>query len=129
MSIDFGFTKQDKIIEKWNIIKEVLYYERLGGVSVVLLFHYLSLLNIFDAGITYFGLENGFIQESNPLMNSLYEADPALFIFTKLALSLFLYLFIFLKKVPTSVHIKRLTVFATSFYTLVFFLHCYWLLF
>jgi hypothetical protein len=95
---------------------------------VVLLFHYLSLLNIFDAFITYFGLENRFIQESNPLMNSLYEADPALFIFTKLAFSLFLYLFIFLKKVPTSALIKRLTVFATSLYTLIFSLHCYWLI-
>jgi hypothetical protein len=29
--------------------------------------------------------------------------------------------------VPTSTAIKGLTVFASSFYTLVFFLHCYWL--
>jgi hypothetical protein len=94
---------------------------------VVLLFHYLSLLNIFDAIITYFGLENSFIQEMNPLMSKIYEADPALFLTTKLAFSLCLYLFIFFKKVPTSSLTKGLTVFASSFYTLIFFLHCYWL--
>ncbi|WP_420489086.1 DUF5658 family protein [Neobacillus vireti] len=95
---------------------------------MVLLFHYLSILNIFDAFITYFGLENSYIQEMNPLMNRIYEADPALFIILKLAFSLCLYLFIFLKKVPSSSLIKGLTVFATSFYTLIFFLHCYWLI-
>jgi hypothetical protein len=94
---------------------------------MVLLFHYLSLLNIFDAFITYFGLENSLIQEMNPLMNKIYEANPALFLITKLGFSLCLYLFIFFKKVPTSFLTKGLTVFATSFYTLIFFLHCYWL--
>ncbi|WP_420489196.1 DUF5658 family protein [Neobacillus vireti] len=93
-----------------------------------MLFHYLSILNIFDAFITYFGLENSYIQEMNPLMSRIYEADPALFIILKLAFSLCLYLFIFLKKVPSSSLIKGLTVFATSFYTLIFFLHCYWLI-
>ena len=44
---------------------------------MVLLFHYLSLLNIFDAVITYFGLENSYIQEMNPLMSSVYAADPS----------------------------------------------------
>lgn len=96
-------------------------------VKVVFLFHYLSLLNIFDAFITFFGLENSFIQEMNPLMSRAYEADPALFLIIKLVFSLCLYLFIFFKKVPTSSLTKGLTVFATSFYTLVFFLHCYWL--
>jgi hypothetical protein len=96
---------------------------------VVLLFHYLSLLNIFDACITYFGLENSMIQEMNPLMNRIYEADPALFLITKMGFSLCLYLFILFKKVPTSFLTKGLTVFASSFYTLIFFLHCYWLVF
>ena len=94
---------------------------------MILLFHYLSLLNIFDAFITYFGLENSFIQEMNPLMSRIYETHPLLFIFTKLAFSLCIYLFIVFKKVPTSSLIRGLTVFATSFYTIVFFLHCYWL--
>ncbi|WP_374757395.1 DUF5658 family protein [Neobacillus driksii] len=96
---------------------------------MVLLFHYLSLLNIFDAFITYFGLKNSMIQEMNPLMNRIYEADPALFLITKMGFSLCLYLFILFKKVPTSFLTKGLTVFASSFYTLIFFLHCYWLVF
>lgn len=94
---------------------------------MVLLFHYLSVLNIFDAFITYFGLENSLIQELNPLMNRIYEADPALFLITKMAFSLCLYLFILFKKVPTSSLTKGLAVFASSLYTLIFFLHCYWL--
>ncbi|WP_374931759.1 DUF5658 family protein [Neobacillus driksii] len=96
---------------------------------MVLLFHYLSLLNIFDACITYFGLENSMIQEMNPLMNRIYEADPAVFLITKMGFSLCLYLFILFKKVPTSFLTKGLTVLASSFYTLIFFLHCYWLVF
>nr|WP_263324722.1 DUF5658 family protein [Neobacillus sp. Marseille-Q6967] len=95
---------------------------------MVLLFYYLSLLNILDAFITFFGLKNSYIQEINPLMNHLYEEDPLLFISTKLAFSVFLYLFILLKKVPTSSLTKRLTLFASSFYTIIFFLHCYWLI-
>lgn len=95
---------------------------------MVLLFYYLSVLNIFDGFITYFGLENALIQEMNPLMNRLYEAHPVLFIGTKLAFSACLYLFILFKKVPTSSLTKGLTVFASSFYTLIFFLHCYWLI-
>jgi hypothetical protein len=94
---------------------------------MVLLFHYLSLLNIFDGIITYFGLEKSFIQEMNPLMSRIYEADPALFLITKMGFSLCLYLFILFKKVPTSSLTKGLTVFASGFYTLIFFLHCYWL--
>lgn len=95
---------------------------------MVLLFHYLSLLNIFDGIITFFGLKNSHIQEMNPLMSKIYETDPALFLLTKLVFSLCLYLFIIFKKVPTSALTKGLTVFASSFYTLVFFLHCYWLI-
>ncbi|WP_353057417.1 DUF5658 family protein [Neobacillus niacini] len=95
---------------------------------MVFLFHYLSLLNIFDAFITFFGLKNSFIQEMNPLMSRIYEAEPALFLITKLTFSLCLYLFILFKKVPSTSFTKGLTIFASSFYTLIFFLHCYWLL-
>lgn len=49
------------------------------GDIVVLLFHYLSALNIFDAFITYFGLKNSLIEEMNPLMNHLFETNPAVF--------------------------------------------------
>lgn len=94
---------------------------------MVVLFHYLSVLNIFDAFITYFGLKNSLIAEMNPLMNRLFETNPALFVLTKLAFSTGLYLFILFKKVPTSAFTKGLTVFASSFYTVTFILHCFWL--
>ncbi|WP_396954232.1 DUF5658 family protein [Neobacillus niacini] len=119
---------QDITPLKRNFINCSLLGTHEGGGAVILLFHYLSLLNIFDAFITYFGLENSFIQEMNPLMSRIYGTDPLLFIFTKLAFSLCIYLFIVFKKVPTSSLIRGLTVFATSFYTIVFFLHCYWLI-
>ncbi|MGX6446147.1 DUF5658 family protein [Neobacillus sp. K501] len=94
---------------------------------MVILFHYLSALNIFDAFITYFGLKNSIIEEMNPLMNYVFETHPVLFIFIKLAFSVCLYLFIFFKKVPSSSLTKGLTICASSFYTVVFFLHCSWL--
>jgi hypothetical protein len=94
---------------------------------VVVLFHYLSALNIFDALVTYFGLKNALIEEMNPLMNHLYEAHPVLFIFIKLAFSVCLYLFIVFKTVPRSSLTKGLTICASSFYTVVFILHCSWL--
>lgn len=93
---------------------------------MVLLFHYLSLLNIFDGFITYFGLEKSLIQEMNPLMLKIYEAEPSMFLIIKIVFSLCLYMFILFKRVPKSSLTKGLTVFASCFYTLIFFLHCYW---
>lgn len=95
---------------------------------MVRLFHYLSLLNILDAFITYYGLEKQLITELNPLMDRMYEVNPALFIFMKLLLSFCLYLFILFKRVPTSKLIKGFTFSATFFYTIVFGLHCWWLI-
>jgi len=96
---------------------------------MVVLFHYLSLLNLFDAFITYFGLVNEYIEEANPIMGHLYETNPAFFLLTKIGFSVCLYLFILFKKVPSSTLIKGLTVFASSSYTVIFFLHFYWLTF
>lgn len=95
---------------------------------VILLFYYLITLNIFDAFITWFGMKNSFISELNPLMNALYEHNPALFLGSKITLSLILLLFILLKKVPLSRTIKGLTLFAAVSYTLVFGLHSFWLI-
>ena len=94
---------------------------------MVLLFYYLSVLNIIDGFVTYFGLRFSLIEEVNPIMNQLYEINPILFIVTKLALSAFLYMFISLKVVPNNNLVKRITIFASSIYTGVFMLHCYWL--
>ena len=97
------------------------------GDTMVLLFHYLSILNIFDGFVTFFGLHFSLIEEMNPLMNQIYEVNPVLFILTKLTLSVFIYMFIFLKVVPNSNLVKGITIFASSIYTGIFMLHCYWI--
>lgn len=95
---------------------------------MIRLFHYLSLLNTVDALITYYGLEKAFITELNPLMGWMYGTNPSLFILAKLSLSVFLYLFIVFKVVPDTRLIRGLTVIASFFYSIVFCLHCWWLL-
>ncbi|WP_423409256.1 DUF5658 family protein [Heyndrickxia sp. MSNUG] len=94
---------------------------------MVLLFYYLSLLNLADAFLTVVGIENSLITEANPLMERLYSLDLSHFILIKLSLSLALLLFIFYKKVPESQIVKALTLFAAICYTFVFGLHGFWL--
>lgn len=91
------------------------------------LFVYLAILNLFDATVTWFGLKHDFISELNPLMHAVYETDPLLFVLTKIALSLFLLLFIVLKKVPRSSLIKGVTVFASFSYTVIVLMHGFWM--
>lgn len=94
---------------------------------MILLFYYLTILNLFDAAVTWFGLEHSFITELNPLMRAIYEVNPALFFLSKAALSFFLLLFIFFKQVPQSSLIKGVTMFAAVSYTAIVFLHGFWL--
>lgn len=91
------------------------------------LFHYLSLLNLFDAFVTYYGLENGLITEMNPFMDNVYQKSSSFFIVLKVSLSFFLYLFIILKLVPSSPFVKGMALVASGLYTTVFALHCIWL--
>jgi hypothetical protein len=91
------------------------------------LFVYLTILNLFDAAVTWFGLKHAFISELNPLMHAVYELDPLLFVLTKAALSVFLLLFIVLKKVPRSSLIRGVTLFASLSYTVIVFMHGFWL--
>ncbi|WP_041967095.1 DUF5658 family protein [Mesobacillus selenatarsenatis] len=95
---------------------------------MTLLFYYLAILNLLDGAVTWFGLKYALISELNPLMHAIYEINPLVFISTKAALSIFLLLFILLKKVPRSFLIKGLTVFASVSYTAVFCLHSFWLI-
>ncbi|WP_425462092.1 DUF5658 family protein [Mesobacillus subterraneus] len=37
------------------------------------LFYYLLILNLLDAALTYYGLENTFIVELNQLMHAIYD--------------------------------------------------------
>ncbi|WP_438825007.1 DUF5658 family protein [Bacillus sp. JJ1122] len=96
-------------------------------IHLVLLFYYLSLLNLADAFLTVVGIENSLITEANPLMERLYSLDLSHFILIKFSLSLALLMFIFYKKVPESQIVKALTLFAAICYTFVFGLHGFWL--
>lgn len=96
-------------------------------MPLILLFYYLSILNFADAFLTVTGVENSLIVEANPLMERLYAQDPGLFMTVKILLSFILLVFIFFRKVPDSQFVKGLTLFATACYTIVFFLHGFWL--
>ncbi|WP_102261373.1 DUF5658 family protein [Mesobacillus jeotgali] len=91
------------------------------------LFVYLAILNLLDASVTWFGLKHAFISELNPLMQVVYQVNPTLFVLTKAALSVFLLLFIVLKKVPRSSLLKGVIIFASVSYTAIVFMHGFWL--
>jgi hypothetical protein len=96
-------------------------------MHLILLFYYLSLLNLADAALTVTGIENSLITEGNPLMERLYSLGPELFIVVKILLSMILLLFVFSKKVPESRLTKNLTLFAAACYTAVIAVHSFWL--
>jgi hypothetical protein len=96
-------------------------------MHLVLLFYYLSFLNLADAALTVAGIENSLITEGNPLMERLYSLDTELFIAVKVLLSMILLLFVFSKKVPESRLTKSLTLFAAACYTAVIAVHSFWL--
>ncbi|MFT9597385.1 DUF5658 family protein [Mesobacillus sp.] len=98
-----------------------------GEAHLVLLFYYLSLLNLVDAALTVAGIESSLITEANPLMERIYSIDLRLFLTLKLCLSVTLYLFIVYKKVPKTRLVKGITLFATASYTTVICLHGFWL--
>ena len=89
-------------------------------------FSYLAILNLFDGAITFFGLRYSLINEGNPLMNDLYEADPLFFLGYKVLLSGFLYILIRFNNLPTTRLVKVLTTVASALYTAVIVLHCVW---
>ncbi|WP_055738655.1 DUF5658 family protein [Heyndrickxia shackletonii] len=91
------------------------------------LLFYLAFLNLMDALLTFFGLHFSYITESNPLMNSLYDTNPVLFLCLKITLSILLMLFCTKNRLLRSGILKKITVFATILYTFVFLLHGYWL--
>jgi hypothetical protein len=94
---------------------------------LVLLFYYLSLLNLADAALTVAGIESSLITEANPLMEGLYSINIGLFIALKVLLSVALVLIISYKKVPKSKLVKGLTMFASASYTVVISMHSFWL--
>ncbi|WP_102273064.1 DUF5658 family protein [Cytobacillus massiliigabonensis] len=92
-----------------------------------ILFSYLAILNLLDGAATYWGLHFSMIEESNPLMNRLYEISPLLFLGYKLFLSAVLYGLILTKKLPATRIIKGLSIAASIIYTIVIGLHGVWI--
>ncbi|WP_053217224.1 DUF5658 family protein [Virgibacillus senegalensis] len=90
-------------------------------------FLYLALLNLLDTLITFFGIESGYISEANPLMYSLYQTGPFLFLFVKISLSFALVVFCTLRILPTSGIVKFLTCTAALLYSVICLLHGFWL--
>ncbi|WP_396654858.1 DUF5658 family protein [Mesobacillus jeotgali] len=94
---------------------------------MTLLFYYLTVLNLFDAVVTWFGVKHKLISELNPVMSAIFKVSPLMFVSLKASLSIFLLLFIIFKKVPRSAFIKGLTIFASVSYTVIAFMHGSWL--
>ncbi|MEH7238460.1 DUF5658 family protein [Bacillus sp. JJ1562] len=87
----------------------------------------LAILNLLDAFITHFGILGGHISEANPLMFTLYDIHPFLFLCIKAMLSFFLISLIYIIRFPVNKLIRSLSCIATAMYAYVFFLHGYWI--
>ena len=91
------------------------------------IFLYLSIMNLVDGIVTFIGLEFGFIEEGNPLMDQLYSESPFMFLAIKVLLSILLYGFVLIKQLPTTSWVKGLTIFASVSYTFVCMMHGFWI--
>ncbi|WP_373887798.1 DUF5658 family protein [Mesobacillus jeotgali] len=81
-----------------------------------------------DAFLTHFGLKHSYINELNPIMEGVYNANPLFFLFIKLSFSVVLYLFVLYKKVPRSALIMGLILLASAFYSLALAVHLSWII-
>ncbi|KOP71065.1 DUF5658 family protein [Cytobacillus solani] len=91
------------------------------------IFSYLAIVNIADGVFTYLGLHFSMIEESNPMMNGLYDISPLFFLGYKLLLSGVLFGLILMKKLPPTRLIKVLSITASAVYTIVIGLHGVWM--
>ncbi|RSK26001.1 hypothetical protein EJF36_03295 [Bacillus sp. HMF5848] len=82
--------------------------------------------NVVDGIVTYIGLQNGLISESNPMMRSLYTFNPNLFLLSKLLLSFMLLLILFVPLKKTML-LERITFLAVIMYGFVLSLHTIWI--
>ncbi|KAF0822218.1 DUF5658 family protein [Cytobacillus firmus] len=92
------------------------------------IFAYLAFLNFLDGVITYFGIQYGHIQEGNPLMEFVYNANPVFFLVLKIALSGFLFTLISVQSVSFRRPIPELSFVASVLYTAVMVLHLNWII-
>lgn len=87
-----------------------------------------AILNVIDAICTHAGLQLGFVKEANPLMNSLYETSPYLFLGIKCFLSLsIIFIFIHKKALGTFRFWRGVTIFVTVVYGFILVDHMVWI--
>ncbi|QFT89778.1 hypothetical protein FIU87_14035 [Bacillus sp. THAF10] len=84
-------------------------------------------LNLFDGAATYIGLHFQLIEESNPLMQTLYDLNPIIFLTFKVSISFLLFWFIMSKQLLQSMLLKAVSIVAVTSYTFVSILHIYWI--
>ncbi|MFK3960891.1 DUF5658 family protein [Guptibacillus hwajinpoensis] len=87
---------------------------------------YLASINALDGFLTYWGIQNGWIGEVNPLMRALFQLDPLVFLMYKIGLSIFL--IALLKKYNNlkSGLIRILLIVASTIYSFILCIHGYW---
>ena len=90
-------------------------------------FLFLAVVNALDAGLTVIGLHYNLIAEANPFMKLLYEIHPLLFVGFKLSFSVFLYLFIYYRCLPSSLAVKFIAYTASFAYGIILAMHVYWI--
>ncbi|RAP74742.1 DUF5658 family protein [Paenibacillus montanisoli] len=92
------------------------------------LFAYAGVLNMIDGWLTYIGLSQGLIEESNPLMRSLFEANSHYLWGYKLVIGILaIVLGIFFK--PKKPFFWRIALsFCCLLYTGIMGIHAFWLL-
>lgn len=92
------------------------------------IYYYLAILNFADGILTYIGLELNLIEEANIAMRLIYEAHPISFLIVKSLLSLLLCTLCFYQKIPNHKFMKTITFVGATLYTMVMFIHAYWVI-
>ncbi|TXC92347.1 hypothetical protein FS935_04645 [Metabacillus litoralis] len=90
--------------------------------------YYLALLNFIDGLLTFIGLKLNLISEVNIVMKMVYEADPIYFLLLKFFLSILLFTLSYYQKVPNHKGIKMISFVGAFLYTVVMFIHFYWVI-
>ncbi|WP_371812479.1 DUF5658 family protein [Sporosarcina sp. Marseille-Q4063] len=85
----------------------------------------LILLAFLDSLFTDIGIRQNHISEANPIMKSIY--DTSVFGFYALKISLPLFLLLLLSKIKPKKYLKVLISSAVILYTVVLFLHFFWI--
>ncbi|WP_408962573.1 DUF5658 family protein [Guptibacillus hwajinpoensis] len=83
-------------------------------------------MNTLDGFITYWGIQNGWIGEVNPLMRALFQMDPLVFQMYKIGLSIFLIVLLLKFHHLKSVLIRILLIVASTIYSFILCIHGYW---